>query len=198
MTDEPVHQAPRGKRRWKSFLREAVFFVALMGTSLAARSSLADHYYVPSGSMLPTVQIGDQILVDKTAYGVRIPFTHVVALPAAGPAREDVVVLESPEDGRTLLKRVVAIPGDVVSVMGGRVFVNGAQLDESSHPLGLDRGGGPLFGPKKLGPDEYLVLGDDRGDSLDGRYFGPVHRRAIFGRADRVFLRHGHFVWRRL
>jgi len=196
MSESP--DRPSRWQRWKPFLKDAAFFVALVGTSFAARSSFADHYYVPSGSMIPTVQVGDQILVNKTAYGVRVPFTGIVAVPRGTPRREDVVVLESPVDGTTLLKRVVAVPGDVVEVSGGRVFINGEALDESRHALAMERGGGPPWGPRKLEPDEYLVLGDHRGDSMDGRYFGPVKREAIFGRAERVFLRGTHPLWQPL
>ncbi len=80
---------------------------------LLGRSSLADHYHVPSGSMLPTVVANDHIFVNKAAYSVRIPFSHVELVQLDGPSRGDVVVLESPETGIVLLKRVVAGPGDV-------------------------------------------------------------------------------------
>jgi signal peptidase I len=175
---------------------------------LTARSSLADHYVVPSGSMEPTVQVGDRIFVDKLAYGVRVPLAGVYAFDGAEPSRGDVVVLASPEDGTVLLKRVVAVPGDTVRVVEGRVEIDGIrarvasrdgglveELGASSHALDLDAGGGPDFGPITLPARRFLVLGDNRGNSKDGRFFGLVERDAIKGRAVGVFARKGHAAW---
>ena len=92
-------------------MTSAVAFVLL-----SARSTLADHYRVPTGSMLPTVEISDRIVVNKAAYGLRVPFTDDYATHFEGPQIGDVVVLRSPEDGDTLLKRVVAIPGTTIEV----------------------------------------------------------------------------------
>ena len=170
---------------------------------LSARSSLADHYLVPSGSMEPTVETGDHIFVNKGAYGVRVPFTHTIAARFDGPKVGDVVVLDSPEEDKVLLKRVVATPGVTVEVRAGHVVLDGVeapidggveQLAGVRHPVSLDRGGGPDFGPVQLGDDQYLVLGDNRGDSRDGRYFGLVDRTAILGRAVGVYWR-GGFDW---
>ncbi len=92
---------------------EAAGLLMFVLVLLSARSSLADHYHVPTGSMQPTVAIGDRVLVDKMAYGLRAPFGGVELVGSEGPAVGDVVVLDSPEDGVTLLKRVVATPGTV-------------------------------------------------------------------------------------
>jgi signal peptidase I len=178
---------------------------------LAARTSLADHYLVPSGSMEPTVRVGDHILVNKLAYGVRLPLMDRYALEYASPARGDVVVLTSPEDGRVLLKRVVAVPEDMVRVSGGTLTINGARvvveerggtpyesLGANPHPLDLEMGGGPDFGPVRVPPRHFLVLGDHRGDSKDGRYFGFVDADAILGRSLGVCVSHGSLTWRDL
>jgi signal peptidase I len=202
----------RGQRR--SRLRVARDVLSLAGFALAllaARSSLADHYYVPSGSMTPTVLAGDRVVVNKLAYGLRVPFSDVTATRFAAPSRGDVVVLRSPEDGITLLKRVVAVPGDEVAVLNGRLTINGdavpivdagadviEQLGAAIHPVRLTRGGGVDFGPTLVGADRYLVLGDNRGESHDGRIFGLVERGAIMGRAMSVWMRDGHFCWRKL
>lgn len=174
---------------------------------LFARSSLADHYFVPSGSMEPTVHVDDRIFVNKLAYGVRVPLADVYAVELAQPARGDVVVLTSPEDGIVLLKRVVAIPGDRVRVVSGELELNGVHVPVASHDGGvverlgaphaisLDDGGGPDFGPVTLPRDRYLVLGDNRGNSKDGRFFGLVERDAIKGRAVAVIARSGHMTW---
>jgi signal peptidase I len=192
-------------------VREVLSLVGFALALLAARSSLADHYYVPTGSMTPTVLPGDRVVVNKLAYGLRVPFSDITAARFAGPGRGDVVVLRSPEDGITLLKRVVAIPGDEVAVLNGRLTINGAaipivdggadafeQLGVAIHPVRLTRGGGVDFGPTTVGADRYLVLGDNRGESHDGRIFGLVERGAIMGRAMSVWMRDGHFCWRKL
>jgi signal peptidase I len=171
---------------------------------LTARASLADHYLVPSGSMQPTVHTGDHVVVNKLAYGLRVPLTEVYLVEASGPARGDVVVLTSPEDGKVLLKRVVALPGDRIRVEDGALEINGAAipiakdggaatelLGDARHAIDLSEGGGPDFGPVTVPPDHYLVLGDARGNSKDGRFFGFVAKRAILGRAAAVVLRDG-------
>jgi signal peptidase I len=204
--------APPG-RGWRGpgWLREVVGLVVFIAALAAARSSLADHYHVPTGSMIPTVAVGDHVIVNKLAYGLRVPFAGKSLVDFAGPRRGDVVVLDSPEDGITLLKRVVAVPGDMVEVQGGMLTINGSavplQLDhgslyealgDSPHLLQLTHGGGYDFGPVVVGKDKYLVMGDNRGESHDGRAFGLVERHAIFGRALAVWMREGGLVWKRL
>jgi signal peptidase I len=181
-------------------------------TVLVTRASFADHYHVPSGSMEPTVDVGDHVCVDKRAYGVRLPLSQNYVLHGADPARGDVVVLASPDDGDVLLKRVVAVPGDEVAVVGGRVTIDGAavpvrevretglveELLGRPHHLGSEFGGGPDFGPARVPEGRYLVLGDNRGNSRDGRFFGWIARDAILGRAVSVCVRGGVPAWRPL
>ena len=181
----------------------AAALIVLMG-----RSSLADHYVVPSGSMLPSIEEGDRVLVDKQAFGLRLPMTEVYLTENASPRPGAVVVLVSPESGIVLIKRVIAGPGDTVEIEDGQVLLNGraAAIIESEegmvealgatlHPISFDRGGGPDFGPVTLGPDLFLVMGDNRGDSHDGRSFGLVPRQSIIGRAVAVFSRQGSWTW---
>jgi len=180
----------------------AAAFIVLIG-----RSSLADHYHVPTESMLPTVVAHDHIIVNKAAYALRVPFSHVQVVEFSGPARGDVVVLESPESGIVLLKRVVAVPGDMVEVANGTLLFNGQPVPIEKkggavieglgpgHGLRLDDGGGPNFGPVEVPEGKYLVLGDNRGNSRDGRFFGFVKREAILGRAVAVLAREGSLTW---
>src|SRR5580700_11565501 len=102
--------------RSRSLPRDVVSILAASAIVMVARASFADHYEVPSGSMEPTVAVGDQICVNKMAYGLRVPASQRYLVEGQGPARGDVVVLASPTDGEVLLKRVVGIPGDVVEV----------------------------------------------------------------------------------
>jgi signal peptidase I len=108
--------------------RGLILFFALMALF---RSAIADHMHVPTGSMNPTVVEGDQILVNKLAYGVRIPFTHLWLHQGAGPARGDIITFDAPEDGDTWLKRVVGLPGDTVEMRDEELLINGKPLTYS-------------------------------------------------------------------
>jgi signal peptidase I len=195
----------RTRATWR---RELVTACVALAIVVSARSSLADHYFVPSGSMLPTVEPDDHVFVDKLAYGLRLPLLDGYAVHFAPPQRGDVVVLLSPDDGIVLLKRVVGVPGDRVAVVDGTLVIDGQsmpvverrgasieELGAMEHAITLAAGGGPDFGPIRIPSGRYLVLGDNRGDSRDGRYFGLVARDAIFGRAEGVILRHGAPTW---
>jgi signal peptidase I len=181
----------------KKKIREYLPFAFAMLCLLAARSSFADHYLVPSGSMERTLYGGDHVVVDKRAYGLRVPFTLAKIGPGAHPRRGEVVVFDSPVDGTRLIKRVVAVGGDVVEVRSGRVRVNG--MEEQVASLNLDYGGGPDFGPVRVPASKVLAMGDARGNSFDGRYFGFVEEDAIYAKALGVFFRSREgFVWHRL
>jgi signal peptidase I len=189
-------------------LRELTSVLAAVAVALVTRSSFADHYVVPTGSMLPTVQLQDHVVVSKLAYGVHLPLLPGYVARFGGPARGDVVVLTAPDTGIVLLKRVAGVPGDRVRVRGGQLEVNGKRvpvqerggvpyeaLGAAPHPLDLADGGGPDFGPMTVPEGRYLVLGDHRGDSRDGRYFGLVERDAILGHVEGVVLRGGRPTW---
>ncbi len=200
---------PTTRRRKQ--IKELASLAALVLGLLAARASLADHYHVPSGSMQPGIEIGDRILVDKRAYGLRVPLTHLYLVRTAQPSAGQVVVLDSPETGEVLLKRVVAGPGQQITVRDGRLWLDGRavetwagadgileQLNGVVHPVRLTAGGGPAFGPVRVPADHVLVMGDNRGNSHDGRMFGFVHVDAVLGRALGVFLSDDGLTWRSL
>jgi signal peptidase I len=180
---------------------------AMLVMLFAARSSLADHYHVPSGSMEYTIMPGDRVLIDKTAYGYRIPFTGIEVAENGRPERGDVAVFDSPIDGRRLIKRIAAIAGDHVVLRDGRLFINGEALGRAAEErfgahraeLNLDAGGGPDIAALDVPQGMVLALGDHRGDSVDGRYFGLVPESAVYGRAYRIYYRRGDgFVWKDL
>jgi signal peptidase I len=204
----PARTARPSRRAWFwSNFGPLLLMLALLGVT---RTSLANHYTVPSGSMEPTLVPGDHVLVDMRAYGVRLPFTDTVLVRGAEPARGDVVVFRSPVDGTRLIKRVVAVGGDTVSVVDGRVAINGRPLSSARAPdvewfgtqrarLRLDEGGGPDVAELTLPPGQVLVMGDHRGDSFDGRHFGLVPARALYARAVGVYWRSGEGpVWQKL
>lgn len=208
-------QAPRFSREWwRKEWREWQVTLLLIAVILACRSVLIDWYYVPSGSMQPSILIGDRILVDRRAFDVRVPFTTIALARTGEPARGDIVVFWSPANGERLIKRLIGLPGDtleykdqVLSVNGARVgyirtgeFANAIDLPGRSftaavfeealpghpHPVALVLRPGHEFGPLTLPPDHYWMMGDNRDNSGDSRVFGPVPRKLLAGRASRV------------
>lgn len=191
----------------RSELLHMAFLVLLV---FAARSSLADHYHVPSGSMEYTLVPGDRVVVDKTAYGVRIPFTKIDLFGAATPQAGDIAVFDSPESGILLIKRIVALGGDRVELVDGNLQVNEKPLALPGRPLletysdriaelNLNDGGGPNLRGLQIPDGQVLALGDHRGNSRDGRYFGLIDERELYGRAVAVYYsRQEGFRWKRL
>ncbi|HEX4481657.1 MAG TPA: signal peptidase I [Rudaea sp.] len=186
-----------------------VFF----GVMMVFRSAFADWMLVPTGSMNPTIVEGDRILVNKMAYGLRIPFTMSRLTNGENPKRGDIVIFPSPKDGTTLVKRVVGLPGETVEMRDERLMINGKSVDYSTsnvddadlpqatrkyrheivaeklsgqpHPIMTlpERSAARTFGPVHVPDGEYLVLGDNRDNSEDSRYIGFIPRDSIYGRA---------------
>lgn len=202
---------PGGERAPRAaWLRDWAPSLLLIALLVLARSSLANHYHVPSGSMQPTLQPGDRVLVDMRAYGVRVPLTGLELWESGRPAPGDVVVFRSPADGTRLIKRVVAVGGQSVALVDGRLRIDGRPLQPDAGGdrerigdrlvrLDLADGGGPDIAPLTIPDDMVLVLGDHRGRSADGRWFGLVPRQAFYGKALGVYWRRGEGpVWQRL
>ncbi|KZC16111.1 signal peptidase I [Rhodanobacter sp. FW510-R12] len=196
------------------FLARNKGFITFMLCMIVFRSAVADWNVVPTGSMQPTIRIGDRILVDKLAYDVRLPLTRVSLLHLADPQRGDIVVLDSRAANERLVKRVIGLPGDQVAMRGNVLFINGHTAryatdsyagihDDLRNPAHyeIERYGtmrhairlsdyrpSPAsgFGPVQVPPGRYLLLGDDRDNSMDSRYFGFFPRNEIVGRARHV------------
>lgn len=194
--------------RW---LRSELPQIALMLLMLAAaRDSFANHYYVPSGSMEHTLEIGDRVAVDMRAYGVRLPFTGVQLLATGKPERGDVAIFDSPQDGERLIKRVAAVAGDEVDLSEGRLSINGVAMqaldqadtelfEQHRARLNLAHGGGPDLHGITVPAGQVLMLGDARGNSLDGRFFGFVPASELYARAVAVYYRRGEGLgWKKL
>lgn len=192
-------------------IRNEVLQIALLSVViLAARSSLADHYVIPSASMEYTLLVGDHVVVDKLAYGTRIPFTRFELAAGEVPARGEVVIFDSPLDGTRLIKRIVATAGDDVSLRAGELHVNGRSTRDRMRPnvevvgdhvalLNLHYGGGSDLEAMRIPDGKLLVLGDSRGNSRDGRVFGLIDHEVIYGKAMGVFYRRGEgLVWKAL
>lgn len=158
--------------------------------AIAIRGAAVQAFKIPSGSMLPTLQIGDHLLVAKFLYGVRIPYTAVRVLRIRAPARGDIVVFAYPvEDSKDFIKRVMGIPGDRIEVRDKKVFVNGDpvedpwgfHVDRVTLPGGVERRDN--FGPVEVPSGQYFVMGDNRDRSYDSRFWGFVEDARIKGKA---------------
>ena len=200
-------------RWWATWGRE---FAVVLAVMIPFRSSVADWYHVPTGSMKPTILEGERVFVNKLAYDLKVPLTTWHLAEWDAPARGDVVVFRSPADGTRLIKRVIGLPGDTVAMSGNRLVINGEPLDygeqvphgatylddeeRKSARFASERGAGmdhPVmalparpaprtFRPVTVPDGHYLMLGDNRDNSGDSRSFGFVPRKAILGRAPMV------------
>ena len=181
-------QPPARSSSGARWLREGIIIVLVaVLAAVLLREFVVQTFYIPSGSMEPTLQVGDRIVVNKLSYELH------------GVDRGDIVVFSRPPlencggpQVNDLVKRVVGMPGDLVSVSGGYVYVDGRRLDEtwlpaaeqgttspgpSGTPYSLDR-------PFRVPSGDYFVLGDNRGDSCDSRWWGPIPRSLIVGKVD--------------
>ena len=192
-------------RAWREYRGFAVFVVLMV----IFRSALADWNVVPTGSMKPTIVEGDRILVNKLAYDFNIPLTHISLHRFADPRRGDIVVLDSKAADTRLVKRVIGLPGDIVEMRDNHLAINGIPARYSgiehqadaifaiesylnmSHRIELARTGASrfsTFGPVTVPKDHYLVLGDNRDNSADSRFYGFIPRDEIVGNAKTVVL----------
>ena len=194
--------------RMRNILKEAVMFTIMAICLFSARSSFADHYLVPTGSMEYTLMPGDHVLADKTAYGIRLPFSDI-KVSAGDPVRHgEVVIFNEPKTGTRLIKRAIAVGGDLVTLENGRLSINGEPLATAAATeafgdhiaqLNLTYGGGPDIHNVKIPANMVLVVGDARGNSHDGRYFGLIPEQEIYARAISVFYRADEgLVWKAL
>ncbi|WP_312683741.1 signal peptidase I [Stenotrophomonas chelatiphaga] len=199
---DAIARPPVTQRALHWLRKEALPLLVMLGLLAAARDTLANHYVVPSGSMQPTLEPGDRVVVDMRAYGLRLPFTQHALMDVGAPQRGEVAVFDSPADGTRLIKRVVAVAGDRVDVRSGHLSINGQPLQQAGNPaaeqfgtrtaqLGLDMGGGPDVDGVVVPAGKLLVMGDHRGNSFDGRFFGFVDAEKVYGKAVAVYYRRG-------
>lgn len=200
--------------RW---IRENAGFIVFLLALGVFRTAVADWNPIPSGSMRPNLLEGDVVLVNRLAYDLKLPLTDRVLVRLDEPRRGDVVTFASPRDGTRLIKRIVGLPGDRVAMVDGALRFQGwsasyreprwyrepagGQALRLLEDLEPTAGTGPHpiqrlagtavpddFGPVTVPPDHYLVLGDNRDNSADSRYFGFVPRSALIGRAHHILV----------
>ncbi len=205
----------KAARWWRKEIRPLLVLALVL---FAIRSSLADWSDVPTGSMKPTILEGDRVYVNKLAYDLKVPFTTWHLAQWGNPQRGDVVVFFSPYDGKRLVKRVIGLPGDTIELRNDVLVLNGqpvgyqtidqsvlrdvAPADLLSHEFAHEQlPGRPhsvaafpaaramrSFGPIRVPDGQYFMMGDNRDDSFDSRYWGTVERKRIVGRASTVVL----------
>ncbi|MGH7788995.1 MAG: signal peptidase I [Candidatus Binatia bacterium] len=209
-TAKPAVAAPAEKSRWRQNV-ESIGLALLI--ALAVRSSVVQAFWVPSGSMLPTIQIGDHIFVNKLAYSVRLPLIGTELLHVGDLERGEIVVFISPIDRSTdLIKRVIAIPGDTVEIRNKALYVNGEKLDDPHAHFSDDTvqsSNRDNMPPTQVPEGKFFVMGDNRDKSYDSRYWGFANVADIKGKATFIywsrdvsqgwlatprFERFGHFI----
>jgi signal peptidase I len=182
------------------------------------KSAIADWNIVPTGSMKPTILEGDRIFVNKLAYDLKIPYTTLPIAKWGDPQRGDIVVFYSPADGMRLVKRVVGIPGDSIAMRNNQLIINGTKINyepinhlkSNDLPISVDvnqygftenlsgtrhpvmitpqRPSLRSFSPVTIPEGKYFMLGDNRDNSADSRYFGFVERRRVVGQATSIIV----------
>ncbi len=184
-------------------------FFPVLAIVLVLRSFVVEPFQIPSGSMLPTLEVGDFILVNKYAYGLRLPVIGTKIVPVGEPERGDVMVFKYPKDGETnYIKRVIGVPGDQIRYRNKTLYLNGDEvptkfvanlppvelvkedLGEVEHFIYRNLGG---FGGAGEGewvvPDgHYFMMGDNRGNSNDSRFWGMVPDELVVGKAFLIWM----------
>ena len=207
MFSEPLAVEQPGR---KSLFREyAEAIIVAMLLAFAIRVFVVQAFKIPSGSMIPTLLIGDHILVSKLSYGIQWPseckfsagfppincYASQALIEFGKPERGDIIVFRFPEDEeKDFIKRIVGTPGDTVQLRNKAVLVNGVELNDKSFTQRIDPGviDGSInsrdnFGPVTVPEDSYFVMGDNRDQSLDSRFWGFVREDKIRGKAFRIY-----------
>jgi len=172
---------------------EAIVIALIL--ALFIRTFVVQAFKIPSGSMLNTLQIGDHILVNKFIYGVKLPFIQKTVIPVKDPKRDDIVVFIYPEDPKKdFIKRVVGVEGDEVEMRAKKLYVNGKPV-ERDYTIHTDRRVLPgqlttrdNFGPVTVPKDSLFVMGDNRDNSHDSRFWGFVPLKAVKGKAFMIYF----------
>jgi signal peptidase I len=204
---------------WKDTAKPLLIFLLVM---TAFRSAIADWNDVPTGSMKPTIVEGDRVFVNKLAYDLKVPYTTWHLAQWSHPKRGDIVVFYSPYDGTRLVKRVVGLPGDRIEMKDEHLFVNNIKAEyaplssQSFDALPETEKSDALFArenaqapshaimvtPSRPAPrtfeaivvpeGHYFMMGDNRDNSFDSRFYGPVSRDRIIGRATAIVISLDH------
>ena len=170
---------------WREYGEALVMAIVL---ALVIRTFVVQAFKIPSGSMLPTLEVGDHLLVNKFIYGVRIPYLGKRLFEFHEPQRNDVIVFIYPEDRtKDFIKRVKGLPGDTLEIRNKVVYINGKRDEDPyayfSPNSGSNRSPRDNFGPIVIPPGQVFVMGDNRDHSHDSRFWGTVPIPEILGKA---------------
>jgi len=167
---------------------EAILIAVIL--ALFIRTFVVQAFKIPSGSMKPTLLVGDHILVNKFIYGVKLPFSDITLIPVRDPKRGDIVVFEFPEDPKKdFIKRVIAVAGDTVQIRNKKVYINDKPMDDpygthlDPHSIRGEARPRDNFGPVTVPANSLFVMGDNRDHSYDSRFWGFVNLPAVKGKA---------------
>jgi signal peptidase I len=179
------------KRKSKSKMQEyieAIIIAVLIAVFI--RTFVIQAYKIPSRSMVPTLLVGDHLLVNKFIYGVKIPYFRNTIIPVTNPKRGDIVVFIYPNDrSKDFIKRVIGISGDIIEIKNKKIFLNGKEYtdtygiysDNTIYPGTVQPRDN--FGPVTVPPQSLFVMGDNRDESADSRYWGFVDLKDVEGKA---------------
>lgn len=175
----------------KSVVREyaeAIIIAVLLAVFI--RTFIVQAFKIPSGSMIPTLQIGDHLLVNKFSYGLKVPFSGKVLIPWNEPSHGDVVVFRFPKDkSMDYIKRVIGVPGDVVAIKSKKVYINNEPVPDlqayfaSDQIISKSQKPRDYYGPVTVPDGKIFVMGDNRDNSYDSRFWGFVDQKDIRGKA---------------
>ena len=176
------------KTKRKSVLREYTEAIVIaVVLALFIRTFVVQAFKIPSGSMKPTLLVGDHILVNKFIYGIKIPFTDKTIIKLGEPKREDVVVFKYPLDPKKdYIKRVIGLPGDKVELVNKQLFINGRAIADP-HASYSVYGNLRNFGPVTVPAHHLFVMGDNRDESSDSRVWGFVPDAYLKGKAFLIY-----------
>lgn len=185
-------------------------FFPVLFVVLILRSFVIEPFQIPSSSMVPTLEIGDYILVSKFSYGIRLPVVGTKIIDVGKPKRGDVMVFFPPHDKRYFIKRVIGLPGDVISYTNKRLTINGKPVPEKllaefpvnnpvillaeedlegvRHEIHKDYLRSSVDFTIKIEPGFYYMMGDNRDNSSDSRFWGPVPEKNVVGKAFAVWM----------
>lgn len=181
-----IKPSPKRKSTLREYI-EAILIALLL--ALFIRTFVVQAFKIPSGSMLNTLLIGDHILVNKFIYGIKNPINGQTLIPITDPERGDIVVFKYPKNpSQDYIKRVIGIEGDTVTIKDKKVYVNGVPQDEDYVILGeemLPANVQPRdnMGPVTVPPNSLFVMGDNRDNSYDSRFWRYVDLQAVKGKA---------------
>ncbi|HDZ24774.1 MAG TPA: signal peptidase I [Desulfobacteraceae bacterium] len=187
----------QGKIKKKSVFREyAEAAIIAILLALFIRTFVVQAFKIPSGSMEPTLLVGDHILVNKFIYGVKLPFVGKTIIPIQHPHRDDVIVFIYPMDpSKDFIKRVIGLPGDRIEMIGHSIYINGKLFQDRHGVYTASPDPTVRFGPVIVPEGHLFVMGDNRDHSYDSRFWGFVPLESVKGKAFIVYWSWPH--WKR-